>query len=78
MTEKLTRKDEWAGTEIVFRLSPQGVAGMRLDFEHIGLMPVLECYDMCASSWQYCLGSLRQFVETSRGTPFALAESVTY
>lgn len=39
MAEKLTRKNERVGTEIVFRLSPQGVADPRLDFGRIVSWP---------------------------------------
>ena len=74
---ELTRKDEWVGTQIVFRLMPQGAGRTRLDFEHVGLVPNLECYDLCSNGWQYFLGSLQQFVETGRGTPYALAATGT-
>jgi uncharacterized protein YndB with AHSA1/START domain len=69
----IARKDEWVGTDLVFRLTPDAVdnAGRtRLDFEHIGLVPAFECYDLCRNGWQYFLGSLQQLVETGRGTPY--------
>lgn len=66
---RLTRRDEWVGTQLVFRLTPQGNGRTRLDFEHIGLVPALECYGLCSDGWQYYLGSLQQFAETGRGTP---------
>ncbi|HEV7491877.1 MAG TPA: SRPBCC domain-containing protein, partial [Rhodanobacteraceae bacterium] len=34
----LTRSDEWVGTEIVFRLMPDGEGRTRVHFEHIGLV----------------------------------------
>jgi uncharacterized protein YndB with AHSA1/START domain len=64
------RKDEWAGTEIVFRMTPTSDGKTRLDFEHVGLVPSLECYDRCNNGWNYFLASLRQLVETGRGTPW--------
>jgi uncharacterized protein YndB with AHSA1/START domain len=73
---QLTHKDEWVGTRLVFRLTPDGEGRTRLDFEHVGLVPAFECYGMCSSGWQYYLGSLQQFVETGRGTPYELAEAV--
>lgn len=65
----LNRKDEWIGTEMVFRLSGEGGGRTRIDFEHIGLVPPLECYGMCVKGWQYYLGSLKQYLETGKGTP---------
>ena len=37
---------------------PQVAGRMRLDFEHVGLVPFLECYDLCSNGWQYYLGIL--------------------
>lgn len=68
--DKLTHKDEWVGTQMVFVLQPQGAEHTRLEFEHVGLVPSLECFGMCHDGWQYYLGSLRQFVETGAGTPY--------
>jgi uncharacterized protein YndB with AHSA1/START domain len=70
----LARKDEWTGTEIVFRLTPTIDGKTRLDFEHIGLVPALGCYDLCSNGWNYFLASLQQLVETGRGTPWVPAQ----
>lgn len=64
----LARADEWVGTDIVFRLVPDG-GGTRLVFEHIGLVPALACYPLCDAGWRHFLDSLRQYVDTGRGTP---------
>lgn len=64
----LTHKDEWVGTEIVFRLAPEG-SGTRLDFEHIGLSPEVECFEICQAGWDYFLGSLQRLVDTGQGSP---------
>lgn len=69
----LTRRDEWVGTDIVFRLTPESEGRARVQFEHIGLVPAFECYELCSGGWQYFLRSLQQFAETGRGTPHALA-----
>ena len=69
---QLTHRDEWVGTQLVFRLTPQGNGRTRLDFEHLGLVPAFECYDLCCDGWRYFLDSLQQFVETGRGTPYEL------
>jgi uncharacterized protein YndB with AHSA1/START domain len=68
----LVREDEWVGTEIVFRLTPTIDGKTRLDFEHIGLVPGLECYDLCNNGWNYFLASLQQYAETGRGTPWSM------
>jgi uncharacterized protein YndB with AHSA1/START domain len=70
---RLTHKDEWVGTQLVFRLTPHGEAGTRLDFEHRGLVPAFECHDLCSDGWRHYLRSLQQFVDTGRGTPHELA-----
>jgi uncharacterized protein YndB with AHSA1/START domain len=69
---RLTRTDEWVGTQLVFRLLPEGEGRTRLDFEHIGLVPSFECYELCSDGWRHFLASLRQFLETGRGTPCQL------
>lgn len=69
----LTRRDEWVGTRLVFRITPEGDKRTRLDFEHIGLVPALECYDLCRNGWQHFMTSLQAFLETGRGTPYDAA-----
>lgn len=66
---RLTRKDEWVGTQIVFRLAAQDDTHTRLEFEHTGLLPSLECYDICCDGWRHFLASLQAHVETGHGTP---------
>lgn len=68
----LRRGDEWVGTEMVFKLTPQGDS-TRLDFEHIGLTPALECYQLCNDGWTHFMNSLRRLAEDGRGTPFRAA-----
>ena len=71
------RRDEWVGTEMVFRLHPQPNGHTRLDFEHIGLVPTFECYGLCSEGWQHFLASLQQYVATGRGTPYQTPAAVT-
>ena len=75
--EKFPGGKEWLGTQIVFRLTAEGDRRTRLDFEHLGLEPTLECYGLCSDGWRYFMDSLQQFVETGRGTPFELAAHAT-
>jgi uncharacterized protein YndB with AHSA1/START domain len=71
-------KDEWVGTHIVFRLAPTADGSQtRLDFEHIGLTPALECFDVCRGGWDQFLASLQAWVETGRGRPFVPAATAT-
>lgn len=74
---QLSRRDEWLGTELIFRLSPQANGRTRLDFEHIGLVPAFECYELCCEGWQYFLASLQQYLETGRGTPYQPTAAAT-
>jgi uncharacterized protein YndB with AHSA1/START domain len=68
---QLTRVDEWAGTSVVFLLEPKTPASTLLHFEHLGLVPALECYEICNGGWNHFLGtSLKNLVETGTGAPF--------
>jgi uncharacterized protein YndB with AHSA1/START domain len=69
---QLTRRHEWVGTRLVFHVLPEAQGRTLLEFEHIGLVPTFECYDLCSGGWRYFLGSLQKFVETGRGTPYQL------
>jgi uncharacterized protein YndB with AHSA1/START domain len=71
--ERLTRRDEWVGTTIVFTIRELPDGSTRLDFVHEGLGEALECYDLCVAGWDTFLGSLGAFVEAGRGTPQAVA-----
>lgn len=75
---QLSRKDEWVGTELVFRLEALGEEQTRLDFEHLGLVPAIECYDVCEQGWRHFLASLQQYAETGRGMPHELPDSRTH
>jgi uncharacterized protein YndB with AHSA1/START domain len=68
--DSVAHKDEWVGTELVFRMSDAGQGRTRLDFEHVGLVPSLECYALCYKGWQHFMGSLQQYLETGEGTPY--------
>ena len=75
---QLRRKDEWVGTELVFRIEAQGEGQTRLHFEHLGLVPAVECYELCEQGWRHFLASLQQYAETGRGMPHALADSCAH
>lgn len=69
----LTRTDEWIGTSILFLLIPRSSSETLLEFEHIGLAPQVECYEICTRGWQQFLASLKSYAETGKGTPYTQA-----
>jgi uncharacterized protein YndB with AHSA1/START domain len=61
---------DWAGTTISFAISPDDQGGSRLQFQHVGLTPQLECFDTCSSGWRQCLATLVSYVDRGTGHPF--------
>lgn len=62
-------KREWKGTRIVFDISRKGT-GSEVRFTHLGLIPQIECYDVCSDAWgSYIRGSLRSLISTGKGQP---------
>lgn len=69
---ELNRKDEWAGTTVKFRLESRSPSSTVVHFEHEGLTPQLECYQICERGWGHFLKtSLKKYVETGLGEPFS-------
>lgn len=65
----LADKKEWSNTEMDFTISPAD-GKTRISFAHVGLVPEVECYDMCVKGWdQYFKGSLRELITTGKGQP---------
>lgn len=62
-------KDEWTGTTVQFDVDEHdGLTRVR--FTHDGLVPELECYDLCTGAWSgYVAGSLRHLVVAGVGSP---------
>lgn len=62
-------KQEWTGTKICFELSNHDNK-TQINFTHTGLIPDVECYDMCVKGWdQYIKGSLFKLLTDGKGTP---------
>ncbi len=60
---------EWDDTEICFDIMQKGDK-TELQFTHRGLVPGLECYDVCADAWTRCMnGSIRNLITTGTGNP---------
>jgi hypothetical protein len=58
---------EWVGTEIVFAIDRRDDRTV-LTFEHVGLVPEVECYDQCSSAWAFFInGSLKHLITTGEG-----------
>lgn len=65
----LTDKTEWTGTKIAFEISRNGDK-TELRLTHFGLMPKIECYDVCSTSWdQYLQYSLLPLITNGKGKP---------
>jgi uncharacterized protein YndB with AHSA1/START domain len=65
--------DEWAGTTVRFDIEPAG-SGARLTFTHVGLTPLLACYEGCAQGWtRNAHDSLHRLITTGAGDPITPA-----
>lgn len=67
--DRVARKDEWVGTQLVFSLAPHDAGGTRLDFQHVGLVSAVLCYGVCSDGWRHYLDSLVQYADTGCGAP---------
>ncbi|WP_344980483.1 SRPBCC domain-containing protein [Compostibacter hankyongensis] len=64
-----TEEQEWKGTTVLFEISATG-GQTRLRFTHQGLVPSLECYEVCHYAWtQYIQVSLFDFIKKGEGQP---------
>jgi uncharacterized protein YndB with AHSA1/START domain len=62
---------DWEGTKIIFTLGERNEATTVLGFQHLGLVPELECYEQCHAGWEHFLSSLRAYAEHGLGKPFS-------
>lgn len=62
-------KEEWNGTTVSFDITEvDGRTQVR--FTHHGLVPEVECYDVCWVAWGgYVTNSLRELITTGTGRP---------
>jgi hypothetical protein len=65
----LDDKEEWTGTTVTFEITE--VDGRtQVTFVHHGLVPEVECYDVCWVAWGgYITTSLRELIATGLGRP---------
>lgn len=60
-------KKEWNNTEVVFELSPEN-GKTRIDFTHVGLVPEVECYQICEKGWDgHVTQGLVKFIDEGVG-----------
>jgi hypothetical protein len=65
----LNDKTEWNGTTVLFEISPLG-DDTQVTMTHIGLVPEVECFDMCEAGWnQHFKGSLLKMLTAHAGVP---------
>jgi hypothetical protein len=65
----LRDETEWKGTSMVFEISAQGNE-TQIHFTHVGLVPEIECYEICKAGWNaYIKKSLFQFLTQGKGLP---------
>lgn len=71
VNDDLSVNDEWVGTTLHWNIE-QTNDGCKLSFIHEGLVPELECYEICDAGWtHFILTSLKKYVETGTGEPFS-------
>ena len=62
-------KTEWKNTKMRFDISSSGNQ-TKIDFTHIGLVPEIECFDICKKGWdQYVKDSLFKLITEGKGQP---------
>lgn len=67
----LSQQKEWIGTTIIWEILPRENA-TELKLTHVGLIPEVECYEICCGGWQQFTASLKLFLETGTGAPFKI------
>lgn len=58
---------EWKNTRIVFEISEENQQ-TRIDMTHVGLVPAVECYNVCEPGWDGHLKDLTAWFETGTET----------
>lgn len=62
--------NEWEGTKLKWGIQKQNEK-TKIILVHEGLMPSLECFEVCKQGWDYFfVNSLKQYLDTGKGSPF--------
>jgi len=72
--DNISKKDEWKGTTIKWEIVEKK-NGSKVTLTHQGLVPKLECFEICQAGWNYFLGSLKDYLETGNGYPYRAANT---
>jgi hypothetical protein len=73
----IKEKNEWTGTNISFEMAAEG-SKTKIRFEHLGLVPGIECFGDCSNGWTYYLQkSLLPLITTGKGFPNKKARAHT-
>lgn len=54
-------KKEWNNTNLIFQLSEQN-GKTKIDFTHEGLVPEIECYEICEKGWNGHIDGLKNYI----------------
>jgi len=58
--------EEWKGTKLKWKIEVVGDK-TKISFVHDGLIPSLNCYDICETGWDYYfVNSLKNYLDTGR------------
>jgi hypothetical protein len=60
---------DWVGTRPTFTITSVDGDVSELHFRHHGLTSELDCIDICTTSWNSYMASLRDYVEGGQGAP---------
>ena len=61
---------EWQNTTLIFAVRAQDAGSAVVALRHVGLIPTLDCYALCARGWDHYLDSLGAYVEGKGGSPW--------
>jgi hypothetical protein len=65
----LKDKSEWKNTDLVFDIARKGDK-TEIRFTHAGLVPEVECFDICKNAWTGLIAdSLKGLIESGQGLP---------
>jgi hypothetical protein len=59
-------KKEWNNTKVVFELLEEN-GKTKIEFTHVGLVPEVECYDICQKGWTDHIGDLMKYINEGQG-----------
>jgi uncharacterized protein YndB with AHSA1/START domain len=60
---------EWDDTKLIFEITKKDDK-TKIQFTHLGLVPELDCFNVCSKAWDfYIKSSLQRLITTSKGEP---------